>query len=65
MFKANTTIIAGGKIYHDGQTVQGLSKIDRDWMEKAGYITESTRKKENPIAEAPAVEQSEDKKDEF
>lgn len=55
MIKANTTIIAGNKIFQAGQTVTGLSSVDKEWMKKAGYISESTNKKEAP-AEAPAKE---------
>ena len=46
MIKANTTIIAGGKTFQAGQTVNGLSKMDRKWMSDAGYITETAGKRE-------------------
>lgn len=46
MIKANTTIIAGGKTFQAGQTVSGLSKLDKKWMLEAGYITETAGKKE-------------------
>ena len=60
MVRANTTIIAGGKTFHSGQNVTGLSGIDREWMKKAGYITDVKREK-------PAENQTkaEDKKDEL
>lgn len=51
MVKANTTIISGDRIYHEGQAVTGLSKVDISWMKKAGYITE-TGKKEKEKEEA-------------
>lgn len=56
MIKANTTIIAGEKTFKAGQTVTGLSSIDKEWMKKAGYITESADKKKAPV-EAPAKEE--------
>lgn len=46
MIKARTTIIAGGKVFRAGQTVNGLSRLDRKWMSDAGYITETAGKKE-------------------
>lgn len=46
MIKANTTIIVGEKTFHSGQTVSGLSKMDKKWMSEAGYITEIVDKKE-------------------
>lgn len=55
MIKANTTIIAGGKTIQAGQTVNGLSKLDKKWMLEAGYITEIASKKEE--AEPPALEE--------
>ena len=60
MIKANTTIIAGGKTIQAGQTVNGLSKLDKKWMSEAGYITETASKKEE--TEQPA--QAEEKVDE-
>ena len=60
MIKANTTIIAGGKKIQAGQTVNGLSKLDKKWMLEAGYITETASKKEE--TEQPA--QVEEKADE-
>lgn len=40
MVKANTKIIVAGKTFMCGQTVSGLSAIDKEWMKDAGYITE-------------------------
>lgn len=56
MIKANTTIIAGGKTFQAGQTVTGLSKLDKKWMTDAGYITETAGKKE--AAEPSAQDES-------
>lgn len=56
MIKANTKIIAGDKVFTNGQTVTGLSNIDKEWMKKAGYITESAKQKETPV-EVPAKEE--------
>jgi hypothetical protein len=39
MVKANTTVVVDGKQYQKGQTVEGLSDIDRAWMKENGYIT--------------------------
>lgn len=61
MIKAKTTIIVGSNTFHAGQTVTGLSPIDREWMKKAGYITETTNKKET--VETPV--ELEKKTDEF
>jgi hypothetical protein len=36
---ANSTIRSGGRLYHAGQTVTGLSKTDIEWMQRGGYIT--------------------------
>lgn len=47
MIKANTKIIVGGNVYQKGQTVAGLSQVDKEWMKKAGYITEVSEKKKN------------------
>ena len=44
---ANTTVIAGGRTYKAGQTIPSLSAIDKEWMKKAGYITEAANKKED------------------
>lgn len=54
MIKANTTIIACGKTFQAGQTVNGLSKMDKKWMLDAGYITETASRKEveGPPAQA-------------
>lgn len=60
MIKANTKIIAGGKTFEIGQTVTGLSKLDKKWMLEAGYITETVSRKEE--TEQPA--QVEEKADE-
>ncbi|MCM1045631.1 MAG: hypothetical protein NC417_08985 [Candidatus Gastranaerophilales bacterium] len=57
MIKAKTTIIAGGKPFQAGQTVTGLSKLDRKWMSEAGYITETVEKKN--AAEPSAQEEHE------
>lgn len=57
MIKANTIIRVGSRVYRAGQTVTGLSKTDREWMGKAGYITEiAAGKKEDP-SEIPAKEE--------
>lgn len=53
MIKANTTIIAGGKTFQAGQTVTGLSKLDKKWMSAAGYITETAGRKEPVETSAP------------
>lgn len=58
MVKANTTIVAGGKTFHTGQTVTGLSKIDKKWMSDAGYIKEVESRKE--AMGKPAQEESAD-----
>lgn len=48
---AKTTVIAGGKKYKAGQTIPGLSDMDKEWMKEAGYITEtSSRKEEKKVA---------------
>ncbi len=44
---ANTTVIACGRTYKAGQTIPSLSAIDKEWMKKAGYITETANKKED------------------
>lgn len=44
---ANTTVIMGGRTYKAGQTIPSLSAIDKEWMKKAGYITEIANKKED------------------
>lgn len=54
MIKANTRIIAGKKTFHSGQTVYGLSKVDKSWMLAAGYITETAGRKE--AEETPSQE---------
>lgn len=46
MIKANTEIIVGSKIFRPGQTVTGLSRMDKEWMKSKGYITEYTGRKE-------------------
>lgn len=60
MIKADTTVIVGGKTYTAGQTINGLSKRDKEWMEKAGYITETAAvqkgKKEEPVEEGKTDE---------
>lgn len=62
MIKANTTIIAGGKVFQAGQTVNGLSKLDKKWMSDAGYITETAGRKEaaGPPAQAEAEESADE-----
>lgn len=45
MIKANTMIVVSGKTFQAGQTVTGLSKIDKKWMSDAGYITETAGRK--------------------
>ncbi len=45
MIKANTMIIVNGKTFQAGQTVNGLSKMDKKWMSDAGYITETAGRK--------------------
>lgn len=52
MLKANTTIILGGKKYCEGQAVTGLSSSAKEWMKKAGYVTEAGRK-ETAVATEP------------
>lgn len=56
MIKANTTIIASGKTFQPGQTVTGLSRLDKKWMSDAGYIMETAIRKE--AAEPSAQEES-------
>lgn len=52
MIKANTTVKAGGKTYTTGQTITGLSKLDKAWMKEAGYIFETIAPKaKNPKEE--------------
>lgn len=52
MIKANTMIIVNGKTFQAGQTVNGLSKMDKKWMADAGYITETAgRKAEDGLPE--------------
>lgn len=65
MLKANTTIIAGDKKYHKGQAVTGLSQMDKEWMAKAGYITETAAKKESSGTKPAASEQEEKQANEF
>lgn len=55
---ANTTVIVGGRAYKAGQTIPGLPAIDKEWMKKAGYITETANKKEDK--KAATVEESKD-----
>lgn len=43
---ANTTVIVGSKKYQKGQTVTGLSVLDKEWMKKAGFISETPAGKE-------------------
>ncbi len=57
MIKAKTTIIAGGQTFKEGQTVTGLSKLDKDWMKKAGYIIETATKKETTVKIPERVEE--------
>ncbi|MDE7201932.1 MAG: hypothetical protein K2O91_08535 [Lachnospiraceae bacterium] len=52
MIKAISTIIVGGRTFAPGQTVAGLSTIDRAWMKRAGYIAETADKKKNSGADA-------------
>ena len=47
---ANTTIIVDGKTYKAGQTIPSLAAIDKEWMKKAGYVTETANKKEEKKA---------------
>lgn len=51
MLTAKTTVIVGKKSYTKGQTVIGLSKIDREWMKLAGLIEEEAGKKETKKSE--------------
>ena len=51
MLTAKTTVIVGKKGYTKGQTVTGLSKIDREWMKLAGLIEEAAGKKETKKSE--------------
>lgn len=55
---ANTTVIVGGKTYKAGQTIPGLSAIDKEWMKKAGYVAETVNKKEDK--KAATVEENKD-----
>lgn len=45
MIKAKTRILVNGKTFQPGQTVTGLSKMDKKWMSDAGYITETAGRK--------------------
>lgn len=45
MIKAKTRILVNGKTFQAGQTVTGLSKMDKKWMSDAGYITETAGRK--------------------
>lgn len=47
---ANTTVISGGRTYKAGQTINGLSTIDKEWMACAGYITEKVNRREEKQA---------------
>lgn len=47
---ANTTIIVGNKTFQKGETVIGLSEIDKKWMLKEKYIVPSQKSKEEPEA---------------
>ena len=47
---ANTTVIVGDRKYQKGQTVTGLSAFDKEWMKKAGYISETPAGKEEKKA---------------
>ena len=57
MIKARTMIVLGKKTFQAGQTVTGLSKMDKKWMLDAGYIKESESRKE--ADEQPAQEETE------
>nr|WP_300838890.1 hypothetical protein [uncultured Acetatifactor sp.] len=46
MIKARTMIVVGKKTFQAGQTVTGLSKMDKKWMSDAGYIKETESRKE-------------------
>ena len=52
MLTAKTTVIVGKKSYTKGQTVTGLSKIDREWMKLAGLIEEAGKKETKKSEEA-------------
>lgn len=56
---ANTTVISGGRTYKAGQTITGLSAIDKAWMARAGYITEKVNRREEKQA-ADAKEQADE-----
>ena len=58
MIKANIMIIVGGKTFQAGQTVSGLSKMDKKWMSDAGYITATTGRKD--AGETKAQEETAD-----
>lgn len=58
MIKARTMIVVGKKTFQEGQTVTGLSKMDKKWMLDAGYIKETESRKE--ADEQPAQEETAD-----
>ncbi len=62
MIKANVVIQAGGRTYQRGQTVTGLSELDKKWMKAAGYVTETAGRKEKP---SDAQAEKEETADEF
>ena len=51
MLTAKTTVIVGKKSYTKGQTVTGLSKIDREWMKLDRTHRRSSRQKETKKSE--------------
>ena len=52
MIKAKSKIIVGKKTFLPGETVKGLSRIDKEWMKKAGYIIEEAGHKDGNDGES-------------
>lgn len=65
MIKAISTIIVGGRVFQSGQTVKGLSAVDRNWMKKAGYITETAERRRGPDAGIADTDGKEDGRNEL
>ncbi len=45
---AKTQIVVGDTTFKEGEIVKNLSKIDKEWMAKAGYIEEKEEEKADP-----------------
>ncbi len=65
MLKAISTIIVGSKVFRTGQTVTGLSPIDKNWMKKAGYIAETVGREKSSGTEAVDADRKESDRNEL